>query len=76
MDKKLCCQLDNLEAYKLAKRNNLSAAMYHKLMMNNIDEVTEKRIKTQEYGEIQNLSCSLLEHIKRKLKACCFKLEI
>jgi hypothetical protein len=29
----------------LAKQNDLFAIMYHDLMMNNIDEVTDKRIK-------------------------------
>ena len=30
----------NLDAYRLAKQNILSAVMYHDLMMNNINEVT------------------------------------
>ena len=34
----------NLDAYKLAKQNDLSAVDYHDLMMNNIDEVTDKRL--------------------------------
>jgi len=35
----------NLDAYKLAKKNDLSATMYHELMMDNIDEVVDKRMK-------------------------------
>ena len=35
----------NLDAYRLAKQNDLSAAMYHDLMMDNIDEVTDVRLK-------------------------------
>jgi hypothetical protein len=32
----------NMDAYRLAKQNNLSAVDYHDLMMDNIDEVAEK----------------------------------
>ena len=32
----------NLDAYRLAKQNDLSAIDYHELMMDNIDEVTDK----------------------------------
>jgi hypothetical protein len=35
----------NLDAYMLAKQNNLSAVMYHDLMMDNINEVTNVRLK-------------------------------
>jgi hypothetical protein len=35
----------NLDAYRLAKQNDISTVMYHDLMMDNIDEVTDKRIK-------------------------------
>ena len=35
----------NLDAYILAKQNNLFAVDYHDLMMDNIDEVTDKRLK-------------------------------
>jgi hypothetical protein len=35
----------NLVAYRLAKQNELSAIDYHDLMMNNIDEVTDKRLQ-------------------------------
>ena len=35
----------NLDAYRLAKQNHLSAVDYHDLMMDNIDEVTDKRLK-------------------------------
>ena len=34
----------NLDAYRLAKQNDLSAVDYHDLMMDNIDEVTDKRL--------------------------------
>ena len=35
----------NLDAYRLAKQNDLSAVDYYNLMMGNIDEVTDKRMK-------------------------------
>jgi hypothetical protein len=35
----------NLDAYRLAKQNDLSAIMYHGMMMDIIDEVTDKRLK-------------------------------
>jgi hypothetical protein len=35
----------NLDAYRLAKQNDLSAVVYHDLMMDNIDDVTDVRLK-------------------------------
>ena len=35
----------NLDAYRLAKQNDLSAVDYHDLIMDNIDEVTNKRLQ-------------------------------
>ena len=35
----------NLDAYRLAKQNDFSAVDYHDLMIDNIDEVTDKRLK-------------------------------
>ena len=35
----------NLDAYRLAKQNDLSAIDYHDMMMDNIDEITDKRLK-------------------------------
>jgi hypothetical protein len=35
----------NLDAYRLTKQNDLSAVVYHDLMMDNIDEVTDLRLK-------------------------------
>ena len=34
----------NLGAYRLAKQNDISAVDYHNLMMDNIDEVSDKRL--------------------------------
>ena len=35
----------NQDAYRFAKQNDISAVNYHDLMMDNIDEVTDKRLK-------------------------------
>ena len=35
----------NLDAYRLAKQNDISTIDYHDLMIDNIDEVTDKRLK-------------------------------
>jgi hypothetical protein len=35
----------NLNVYRLAKQNDLSAVMYHDMMMDNIDEVVDKKIE-------------------------------
>jgi hypothetical protein len=34
----------NLGAYRLAKQNNLNVEIYYALMMDNIDEVTDRRV--------------------------------
>jgi hypothetical protein len=38
----------NLGAYRLAKKNDLSVDTYHAVMMDNIDEVTDKRLEALE----------------------------
>ena len=35
----------NLDAYTLAKQNDISAVDYYNLMMDNIDEVSDKRLQ-------------------------------
>jgi hypothetical protein len=41
----------NLAAYRLAKPNELSTVDYHDLMMDNIDEVTYKRLQASKETE-------------------------
>jgi hypothetical protein len=41
----------NLGAYRLAKQNDLSADIYYALMMDNINEVTDKRLEALEANE-------------------------
>ena len=36
----------NLDAYRLAKQNDLSVVDYHDLMMDKIDEVTDKHLRS------------------------------
>jgi hypothetical protein len=38
----------NLGAYRLAKQNDLNVDTYHALMMDKIDEVTDKRLEAIE----------------------------
>jgi hypothetical protein len=54
----------NLNAYRFAKQNNLSAVMYHDLMMDNINEVTDKRLVA--LNEMEKEKFELLELITRK----------
>ena len=47
----------NLDVYRLAKQNDLSAVMYHDLMMDNIDEVTDVRLKALKKIEKEGSGC-------------------
>jgi hypothetical protein len=54
----------NLGAYRLAKQNNLDVETYYASMMDNIDEVTNKRMEALE--EIEKDKSELLEHTARR----------
>ena len=56
----------NLDAYKLAKKNDLSATMYHELMMDNIDEVVDKRMKALK--EIERYKFHITRASNKKVK--------
>jgi hypothetical protein len=47
----------NLGAYKLARQNDINVDTYHALVMDIIDEVTEKRLEALEALEGQKASC-------------------
>jgi hypothetical protein len=47
----------NLSAFRFAKQNDLSAVVYHDLMMDNIDEVTDKRLKALKEIEKRQVTC-------------------
>ncbi|XP_066360992.1 glutathione S-transferase 4-like [Miscanthus floridulus] len=57
----------NLDAYKLAKQNDLSAIMYHDLMMDNIDEVTDVRLKALK--EIEKDKVRVAKAYNKKVKS-------
>ena len=61
--------LVNLDAYRLAKQNDLSAIDYHNLMMDNIDEVTDKRLKALKEIEKDKLRVARAYNKKVKLKS-------
>jgi hypothetical protein len=59
----------NLAAYRLAKQNELSAVDYHDLMMNNIDEVTDKRLQALKKIENDKIQVARAYNKKVKLKS-------
>ena len=61
----------NLDAYRLAKQNDLSVVMYHDLMMDNIDEVTDKRI--QALKEIEKDKARVARAYNKKVKSKSFQ---
>jgi hypothetical protein len=60
----------NLDAYRLAKQNDLSAVMYHNLMMDNIDEVTDVRLKA--HKEIEKDKARVARAYNKKVKSKSF----
>ena len=63
----------NLDAYRLAKQNDLSAVLYHDLMMDNIDEVTDVRLKALK--EIEKDKAQVAKAYNMKLKSKSFQVE-
>ena len=61
----------NLDAYRLAKQNDLSAVNYHDLMMDNIDEVSDKRL--QALREIKKDKLRVARAYNKKLRAKSFQ---
>ena len=59
----------NLDAYRLAKQNDLSAVDYHDMMMDNIDEVTDKRLKALKEIEKDKLRVARAYNKKVRLKS-------
>ena len=64
----------NLDPYRLAKQNDLSAVDYYNSMMDNIDEVTDKRMKALK--EIEKDKLWVARAYNKKVKGKFFKLEI
>jgi transposase InsO family protein len=61
----------NLDAYRLAKQNDLSVVMYHYLMMDNIDEVTDVRLKALK--KIEKDKARVAKAYKKKVKSKSFQ---
>ena len=61
----------NLDAYRLAKQNNFSAVDYYDLMMDNIDEVSDKRM--QALKEIENDKLRVARAYNKKVRPKSFQ---
>jgi transposase InsO family protein len=61
----------NLDAYRFAKQNDLSAVVYHGLMMDNIDEVTDVRLKALK--EIEKDKARVAKAYNKKVKSKSFQ---
>ena len=59
----------NLDAYRLAKQNDLAAVDYHDMMMDNIDDVTDKRLKALKEIEKDKLRVARTYNKKVKIKS-------
>jgi hypothetical protein len=59
----------NLAAYRWAKQNELSTIDYHDLMMDNIDEVTDKRLQALKKIEKDKIRVARAYNKKVKLKS-------
>jgi len=61
----------NLDAYRLAKQNDLSTVMYHDMMMDNVDEVTDKRLKALK--EMEKDKARVARAYNKKVKSKSFR---
>ena len=61
----------NLDAYRLGKQNNQLAVMYHDLMMDNIDEVTDIRLRA--LMEIEKDMAQVAKAYNKKVKSKSFQ---
>jgi len=61
----------NLDAYRLAKQNDLSAVDYYNSMMDNIDEVTDKRMKA--FKEIERDKLWITRAYNKKVNGKSFQ---
>ncbi|XP_012700706.1 protein NYNRIN-like [Setaria italica] len=59
----------NLGAYRLAKQNNLDVDTYHTLMMENVDEVTDKRLEALKEIEKDKILVARAHNKKVKVKS-------
>jgi hypothetical protein len=61
----------NLDVYWLAKQNDLSAVMYHDLIVDNIDEVTDIRLKALK--EIEKDKAQVTKAYNKNVKSKSFQ---
>ena len=61
----------NLDAYRLSKQNDISAVDYYYLMMDNIDEVSDRRM--QALKEIEKDNLWVARAYNKKVKAKSFQ---
>ena len=61
----------NLDAYRLVKQNDLSVVVYHDLMMDKIDEVTDVRLKALK--EIEKDKARVAKAYNKKVKSKFFQ---
>jgi hypothetical protein len=59
----------NLATYRLTKQNELSTIDYHDSMMDNIDEVTDKRLRALKEIEKDKIQVGRAYNTKVKLKS-------
>jgi hypothetical protein len=60
----------NLGAYRLAKQNDLNAVVYHNLIMDNIDEITDKRMRALK--EIEKDKARVVRAYNKKIRPKSF----
>jgi HEAT repeat protein len=61
----------NLGAYRLSKQNDLNVNTYHALMIDNIDEVTDKRLEALE--EIEKNKRRVARAYNKRVRAKYFQ---
>jgi hypothetical protein len=61
----------NLGAYRLAKQNDLDAVVYHNLMMDNIDEIPDKRMRA--LMEIEKDKARVVRAYNKKVRLKSFQ---
>ena len=62
-----------MDAYRLAKQNDLSAVDYYDLMMDNVDEVSDKRL--QALKEIEKDKFRVARAYNKKVRANSFQVD-
>ena len=64
----------NLAALRFAKQNDLSAEDYHNLMMDNIDEVADKRVKALKDNENEKEKLRVAKSYNKRVRLKDFQI--